>query len=133
MTKSELWFRRVVLLGVLGNWSFAVAVFINANELVTFLKLGQLQSTVWLFNYSVLLTLLSCFYIPAAYRPYRYLVNCWLLVFCRLIPATTFFIGVYLSYMPGGFLMLGIGDASVGITEAILLVLLLRHKESSVD
>jgi len=133
MTKSELWFRRVVLIGVLGNWSFAVAAFINANALVTFLKLGQLQSTVWLFNYSVLLSLLSCFYIPAAYRPFRYRVNCWLLVLCRLIPATTFLIGVFLSYMPGGFLMLGIGDASVGVTEAILLVLLLRHNESSAD
>lgn len=133
MTTSEIWFRRVVLLGVLGNWSFAVGVFINAHALVTRLNLGQLQSTVWLFNYSVLLSLLSCFYIPAAFQPHRYLVNCWLLVFCRLIPATTFFVGVYFSYMPGGFLMLGIGDASVGVTEAILLVLLLRHKESSVN
>jgi hypothetical protein len=133
MTRSELWFRRVVLLGVLGNWTFAAAVFINPNALLAFLKLGPVPSTVWLFNYSVLLTLLSCFYVPAAYRPYRYRVNCWLLVLCRLIPATTFFEGVYLSYMPGGFLMLGIGDASVGVTEAILLVLLLRHKESSVD
>jgi hypothetical protein len=83
-SKYAKWFRLVVWFGILGNWSFAVVVFIHANNLLSFLKLGSVQSTIWLFNCSVLLALLSCFYIPTAHNPYRYYVNCWLLVACRL-------------------------------------------------
>ena len=131
MNKYAIWFRWVVWFGIIGNWAFSVAVFINANKVLSFLHLCPVESTIWLFNYSVLLALLSCFYIPAAHNPFRYRVNCWLLIACRLIPATTFFVGVALSYMPHGFLRLGIGDGTVGIIELILLILLLRRGENA--
>lgn len=129
MNKYAIWFRWVVWFGIIGNWAFSVAVFVNANNVLSFLQLGSVDSTIWLFNYSVLLALLSCFYIPAAHNPFRYRVNCWLLVACRLIPASTFFIGVSLSYMPRGFLRLGFGDGTVGMIELVLLILLLRGGE----
>ena len=126
MNKYATWFGRVVWLGILANFSFAVLAFLKPNDLLAFLQLGSVESTVWLFNYSVLLVMLSCFYIPAALDPFRYLVSAWLLVAARLIPATTFFVGVYVSYMAKGFLTLGIVDSTVGVIELVLLVLALR-------
>jgi hypothetical protein len=124
-------FTIVVWLGVLANWSFAVwAIFFNTASLLRLFGLGAVESTVWVYNYSILLAILSCFYIPAAHDPYRYRANAWLLVIGRLVPASTFFIGVALGYMPAGFVRLGIGDATFGIIELILLVRLLRDAEN---
>jgi hypothetical protein len=124
-------FTVVVWLGVLANWSFAVwAIFFNTASLLRLFGLGAVESTIWVYNYSILLAILSCFYIPAAHDPYRYRANAWLLVIGRLVPASTFFIGVALGYMPAGFVRLGIGDATFGIIELILLVRLLRDAEN---
>jgi hypothetical protein len=130
MNAYIVWFKRVVWLGISINFTYAVFAFVIPERLITFFQLGSSNSTVWLFNYSVLLVLISCFYIPAANNPYRYLVNCWLLIAARLIPATTFFIGVFIGYMPSGFVTLGIGDLTIGIAEAILLTLALRHEST---
>jgi hypothetical protein len=126
-------FTIVVWLGVLANWSFAVwAIFFNTASLLALFGLGTVASTVWIYNYSILLTILSCFYIPAAHNPFRYRANAWLLVVGRLVPASTFFIGVAIGFMPSGFVRLGIGDASFGIIEFILLVRLIRAAENVV-
>ena len=129
MNTYAVWFKRVVWLGILLNFSFSLSVFFIADQLLAFLQLGSVESTVWLFNYSVLLVLLSCFYIPAAQDPFHYLANSWLLVAARLIPAITFFVGVVVDYMPTGFITLGIGDLSIGIIEGILLTLALKKQK----
>ena len=126
MNTYAVWFKRVVWFGILANFTFAILAFVIPNQLVAWLQLGSLDSAVWLFNYSVLLVLLSCFYIPAADDPERYIVNSWLLVAARIIPATTFFAGVFTAFMPKGFVTLGIGDFSIGIIEVILLYLTLK-------
>jgi hypothetical protein len=126
-------FTIVVWLGVLANWSFAVwAIFFNTASLLAYFGLGPVESTIWVYNYSILLAILSCFYIPAAHNPFRYRANAWLLIVGRLLPASTFFIGVAMGFMPSGFMRLGIGDASFGIIELILLVRLLRDAENLV-
>jgi hypothetical protein len=126
-------FTIVVWLGVLANWSFAVwAIFFNTASLLAYFGLGPVESTIWVYNYSILLAILSCFYIPAAHNPFRYRANAWLLIVGRLLPASTFFIGVAMGFMPSGFMRLGIGDASFGIIELILLVRLLRDAENFV-
>ena len=131
MNKYRKWFALVVWIGVVGNWSFAWALFITPHQSLAVLGLGSVESTVWLFNYSVLLALLSCFYIPAARDPFRYRANTWLLIAGRLVPAATYFVGVSTGYMPPGFCRLGIGDLSVGIGEIILLGLLIRAEKRS--
>src|SRR5262249_29527623 len=98
--------------------------------LLRYLGLGEVASTIWVYNYSILLAILSCFYIPAAHNPLRYGANAWLLIVGRLIPASTFFIGVAMGFMPDGFLRLGAGDASFGIVELFLLVRLLRDAQN---
>ena len=121
-------FQLVVWLGILANWTFAVyALAIDPIKLLSGLELGSVNSTVWLFNYSVLLAILSAFYIPAAIDPFRYRANAWLLIVARLVPASSFFIGVSIGFMPRGFLKLGAGDAIIGVTELILLMALFNE------
>jgi hypothetical protein len=119
-------FTIVVWLGVLANWTFAVwAIFFNTASMLAMFGLGDVPSTIWVYNYSVLLAILSCFYIPAAFDPMRYRANAWLLIVGRLVPASTFFIGVALNYFPAGFAKLGIGDATFGLIELVLLLRLI--------
>jgi hypothetical protein len=120
-------FAIVVWLGVIANWSFGIwAIFIDPHSLLAFFKLGPMESTIWLYNYSVLLMILSLFYIPAAHDPDRYRANAWLLIVGRLVPASTFFVGVLLGFMPAGFASLGIGDTTFGIIELILLLRIIK-------
>jgi hypothetical protein len=121
-------FATVVWVGILLNWAFAAWAFINPMQLLERFELGPVNSTIWLFNYSVLLAVLSCFYIPAAKDPVRYRTNAWLLIVARLIPASTFFIGAAVGFMPRGFVKLGIGDATIGIAALILLRMLVRAR-----
>jgi hypothetical protein len=121
-------FATVVWVGILLNWTFAAWAFINPLQLLQRFELGPVNSTIWLFNYSVLLAILSCFYIPAAKDPVRYRTNAWLLIVARLIPASTFFIGAAVGFMPRGFVKLGIGDATIGIAALILLRMLVRPR-----
>jgi hypothetical protein len=116
-------FAVIVWIGVIANWTFGVwAVFFNPHSLLTSLELGDVPSAIWLYNYSILLMILSLFYIPAALDPFRYRANAWLLIVGRLVPASTFFVGVALTFLPSGFLRLGLGDATFGILEFIFLV-----------
>jgi hypothetical protein len=120
----------VVWLGVIANWAFAVwAVWFNPHSLLAFFKLGDLNPTIWLYNYSFLLMILSLFYIPAAHDPFRYRANAWLLIVGRLVPASTFFMGVLGGFMPKGFATLGIGDSTFGIIELILLIRIFCYEE----
>lgn len=125
------WFGIVVWLGVLANWAFAVwVIFFNPHQLLAFLQLGEQTSTIWLYNYSILLIILSCFYIPAAQDPFHYRANAWLLIVGRLLPSLTFFLGVFLGFMPRGFLILGIGDGTIGLIELLLLLGVYRDEPS---
>lgn len=117
-------FKWVVWFGILLNWTFAAWAFVNPTKLLETLGLGALSGTVWLFNYSGPLAILSCFYIPAAKDPLRYRTNAWLMIVARLVPAATFFVGVFVGFMPSGFLKLGAGDATIGIAVLILLRML---------
>jgi hypothetical protein len=131
MSRSRTWFKYVVWFGILANWSFAAFVlFVDPARLLERLHLGPVNNTIWIVNYSVLLALLSCFYIPAASDPLRYRANAWLLIAARLIPASTFFVGVAMGFMPRGFLRLGAGDGLVGLLELFLLTRLLGEQGS---
>jgi hypothetical protein len=128
MHSSRQWFKRVVWLGILANWTFAFwALFVNPYQILTTLGLGEVNSTVWIFNYSILLVFISCYFIPAANDPLRYRANAWLLVIGRLIPASSYFIGVYLGFMPRGFLTEGLADGTFGIVQLFLLRKVLRE------
>jgi hypothetical protein len=128
MLDTRVLFRIVVWLGVIANWLFGLwAVFGDGNSLLAMLRLGRQDSLLWLYNYAILLMILSLFYLPAARDPFRYRANAWLLVVGRLVPATTFLIGVALGYMPSGFFTLFMADGSIGLIELFLLLHIFRE------
>src|SRR5262245_62370273 len=88
-------FAIVVWLGVIANWTFAIwVVFFGAHTLLNKLKLGDVEPTIWIYNYSILLMILTLFYIRAATAPVRYGANDWLLIVGRLVPIAAVLIGV---------------------------------------
>jgi hypothetical protein len=128
MADSRSLFRIVVYVGVAANWAFGIwAIFLDPHRLLTTLRLGDQASVLWLYNYSVLLMILSLFYIPAARDPFRYRANAWLLIVGRLVPASTFLVGVMLGFMPRGFLGLMLGDGLIGLVELVLLIQIYRQ------
>lgn len=134
MSDSRRLFRYVVWFGVAVNWAFGIwAIFIDPNGLLETLRLGGQSSILWLYNYSVLLMILSLFYLPAATNPFRYRANAWLLIVGRLVPASTFLFGVLVGLMPKGFLTLMIGDGTIGLLELFLLVRVLREGPRAAD
>jgi len=129
-TPSTTWFGRTVWFGVSVNWAFAFGLlFGDVNALMRMLNLGELSSTLWLYHYSIALTLLTLFYIPAARDCVRYRANAWLLIIARLISAFTFLIGVAIGFMPDGFLWLGLIDAAIGFTQLWLLWCIVRAEQ----
>jgi len=106
------------------------AIFFDTGKLLDLFGLGGVSSTIWVYNYSILLIILSCFYIPAAHDRLRYQANAWLLVVGRLVPADVLCRGIGWANMPEGFVRLGIGDATFGIIELILLIRLRRDAEA---
>jgi hypothetical protein len=128
MADSRSLFRIVVYIGVAVNWAFGIwAIFLDPHRLLTTLRLGDQASVLWLYNYSILLMILSLFYIPAAKDPFRYRANAWLLIVGRLVPASTFLVGVMLGFMPRGFLGLMMGDGLIGLIELVLLIQIYRQ------
>ena len=69
-----------------------------------------------------LLIILKLLVHPGGPRSVSRRANAWLLIVGRLVPASTFFIGVALGFMPGASFALGIGDSTFGIIELILLM-----------
>jgi hypothetical protein len=57
-------FAIVVWIGVVANWSFGIwAVLFDPHALLVTFGLGDVQSPLWLYNYSILLMILSLFYL----------------------------------------------------------------------
>lgn len=128
MSDARKLFRLVVWAGVIANWAFGLWVcFLDPHRLLALFHLGPQPSVLWLYNYSILLMILSLFYLPAARDPFRYRANAWLLVVGRLVPVSTFLIGVTLGFMPRGFLTLALVDGTVGLAELVLLVRIFRE------
>ncbi|WP_156679144.1 hypothetical protein [Sphingomonas profundi] len=134
MSDARRIFRIVVWAGVIANWSFGLWVtFGDPHRLLAMLRLGDQPSVLWLYNYAILLMILSLFYIPAARDPFRYRANAWLLVVGRLVPVSTFILGVLVGFMPRGFLGLALADSSFGIVELILLLRIFREGPGAGD
>jgi hypothetical protein len=134
MSDSRRLFKYVVWFGVAVNWAFGIwAIFVDPNGLLETLRLGGQASILWLYNYSVLLMILSLFYLPAAANPFRYRANAWLLIVGRLVPASTFLFGVLVGLMPQGFLTLMLGDGTIGLLELVLLIRVLREGPGADD
>lgn len=120
MNKYAIWFRRVVLLGVATNLLFALPGVFIPNTVIGLVGGAPVVYPIWPAFASLLLILLSLFYIPAALDPFKYRPFAWLTVASR-------FAGVWFFLIfQGQYPLFGYLDLCFGVAEGILLVLAYR-------
>jgi hypothetical protein len=121
MNRYAIGFRWVVLLGVLVNLSFALPGIFIPNIVIGLIGAPPAVYPIWLAFASLLLLLLSLFYIPAALDPFRYRPVAWLTVAARWAGVWFFLI------LQGQYPLFGLLDLFFGITEGVLLILTYRR------
>jgi hypothetical protein len=115
------WFGRVVLLGVAANILLGLPSLLYPNAVLALLHLPQsLENPLWASFSSLLLLLLSAFYVPAGLDPERYRASALLAVLARLAGFAFFVL------RPTDYGLFGYYDLSFAIPQGILLALSLR-------
>jgi hypothetical protein len=117
-----IWFRRAVLLGILQDWFFALPGIFIPNAVLAWVGADPALEPVWPAFASLLLVLLSVFYIPAAIDPFRYLPAAVMTVLARFAGVLFFFV-LYPGRFPALF---GYLDLTFGLVQGALLLLALR-------
>ena len=122
MNRYAIIFRWVVVLGVLANLSMAIPGVFIPNAVIDAVGGTPLVGTgadylVWPSFASLLLVLLSLFYLPAAADPFAYRPVAVLAVLARAAGAI-FFLGAHRVYAVFGYL-----DLAFGVVEGILLAM----------
>lgn len=114
-------FRWVVVVGILVNFSFALPGIFIPNAVFHLLRIPPTLDPIWPAFASVLLFLLSLFYLPGAVNPFRHTSSAWLSVLAR-------FAGVFFFFcLWPGVPLFGLIDLTFGTIEGVLLFLALRR------
>ena len=121
MNKYAIRFRQVVLIGVLVNLFFALPGIIIPNSVLSLVGGEPVIHTLWPAFASLLLVLLSLFYIPVALDPLRYTLFAWLTVLAPVGGAIFF-----LFLRPGEYPLFGCIYLVFAVLEGLLLILALR-------
>jgi hypothetical protein len=121
MNRYAIGFRWVVLLGVLVNLLFAVPGIFVPNTVIGLAGGPPTVYPIWPAFSSLLLLLLSLFYIPAALAPFRYPAIAWLAVAARWAGVWFFLI------LQGEYPLFGLIDLFFGVAEGVLLILAYRR------
>jgi hypothetical protein len=122
MKKFAVWFSRSLWLGVLIDWAVGVPAIFAPEWTLRVLREGTAPSPTWVAFTSLLLVLLSFFYIPVAAEPYRYPVLSRLAVGSRLAQAL-FFLWLY----PSLSVARGVVNLALFVVQAALLFLTRRE------
>ena len=77
-TTSEIWFQRVMWVGIFANVALALPTLLWPADMLALSRLPEAVPLVWVRFSSLLLILLSSFYVPAALDCRRARVNAWL-------------------------------------------------------
>jgi hypothetical protein len=119
------WWCYAVFLGIVANCVLSVPGIFYPNVVLSAFGMTNVwgQPVVWTAAASMLLTLLSIFYIPAALNPYRYTATAWTALLSRASGATFF-----LLYWPHEYPLIGYLDLTFLIVETPLLILALRNR-----
>jgi hypothetical protein len=115
---AERWFRRVIWIGIVANLALAVPTLLWPAEMIALNRLPPATPLVWPRFASLLLVLLSLFYMPAGIDPNRFRVNAWLAVAGRLAGVVFF-----LVFQAAAYRTLGYVDLVFFVPELILLVM----------
>ncbi|WP_290650129.1 hypothetical protein [Aquisalimonas sp.] len=121
MKDYALWFRRMVLLGVAVNLLLAIPGVFVPNTVIALVGGTAVANAVWPAFASLLIILLSLFYVVAAFDPFRYLPVAWLTVAARFA-GVCFFLVLHPQYLLFAFI-----DLFFGLSQGVLLLLALRQ------
>jgi hypothetical protein len=120
MNKFAVWFGRLVWLGIAANFALAIPGLFLPERLLAFFSFPPASPPLWPSFASLLLILLSLFYMPGAINPFHYRANAYLAVISRLAGVLFFFPA------PSPYFLFGLYDLTFAIPQAILLILALK-------
>jgi hypothetical protein len=118
----------LIWLGILTNLAFALPALFAPSWLLTNLSLSSAHPLIWLNDAGGLLFFLTCMYVPAAADPFRYRVNAAVAVVGRVAFGIFWFWQVAFAAYPREYLNFSYVDGTLGVLQAIVYVLLLRHE-----
>ncbi|MDX1653946.1 MAG: hypothetical protein R3310_01910 [Candidatus Competibacteraceae bacterium] len=117
-----LWFKRVMLAGVVVNLLLALPAVLVPNAVLALVGGEPAIFPIWPAFAGLLLVLLSLFYIPPALDPFRHRAAAWLSVLARWA-GVWFFLGLQDDFHLFGYL-----DLVFALPETVLLVLTYREE-----
>jgi hypothetical protein len=120
--KFAAWFQRVTWIGIAANIALGIPTLLAPDRMVAFASLPPAAPLLWVRFSALLLLILSCFYMPAAYDCNRYRVVAWLAVLSRLTGV------VFFSTQPAEYRVFGLFDLIFLVPEGILLTLASRSQ-----
>ena len=123
---SVRWFTRVVWVGIAANLALAVPSLLAPERMLALTGLPRAAPIMWLQFSSLLLILLSAFYVPAALNPNKYRLVAWMAVGARLA-GVVFFLG----FQPREYNLFGYFDFVFFVPEVVLLGMLARDDSRS--
>ena len=128
--RAEMWFKRVMWLGIVANMALAVPTLLAPERMIYFVGLPMPTPLLWTRFAALLLILLSLFYMPAAIDPVRYRLVALLTLVSRLA-GVVFFVG----FQAREYHMFGYFDLVFFVPEFALLLRIrrLRHAGSLAD
>ena len=118
-TTPAAWFQRVMWAGIIANLALAVPTLLWPAQMQALARLPAATPLVWVRFSSLLLILLSSFYVPAAVDCRRHRTNAWLatggrLAGCSSLPcrrASTWIFGAFdfVFFLPQAILLMRMG------------------------
>jgi hypothetical protein len=124
MEQPQVWFGRAVWLGIVANLVLSLPGIVYPNAVLGTAGLPlALETPVWPAFASLLLALLTLFYIPGANDPDRYRATAILSVLARLAGVVFF-----LFLWPGIYPVFGYFDLFFFVLQAPLLYLTMRRR-----
>ena len=123
MSKSAVWFRRAMWLGILADWVLGIPTIFAPEWVLKTLGFRQTGDPVWTAFAALLVFLLSLFYVPGACNPHRYPFSAWFSVFARP-PGVIFFFLI----RPGVYPAFGLMDGILFLIQFPLLLAAMRGK-----
>jgi len=113
---AQIWFKRVMWLGILANIALALPTLFAPDRMIDFVGLPVATPLLWPRFAALLLILLSLFYMPAGIDPVRYRLVALLTLVSRLA-GVVFFVG----FQPSEYHMFGYFDLVFLVPQALLL------------
>jgi hypothetical protein len=114
---ADTWFQRVMWAGILANVALATPTLLFPVQMLTAAGLPAPEPVMWVRFASLLLILLSLFYVPAAIDLHRARASAWLGVVSRLAGVVFFFA------QARDYWLLGVFDFVFLVPLAVLLSL----------